>query len=176
MNKMEENVYFLNFLPKQSFLSFPDSMVNSVNNEIVRFRSHYIKAKVSFNKTQLEKVKKYKIAENILIIISLFFIIYIPILFFKFIFSLMGEVIFNKRNIKILRRLGLSLILFYVAFYAFYWCSFKINETLFDFANYKITTGFDAQIIWVLLGIIVLLFAEILSKGSILQEEQDLTI
>jgi len=118
---MEENVYFLNFLPKQSFLSFPDSMVNSVNNEIVRFRSHYIKAKVSFNKTQLEKVKKYKIAENILIIISLFFIIYIPILFFKFIFSLMGEVIFNKRNIKILRRLGLSLILFYVAFYAFYW-------------------------------------------------------
>jgi len=30
--------------------------------------------------------------------------------------------------------------------------------------------------IWLLLGCVLFLFAEILSKGSIIQEEQDLTI
>ncbi|VBB47140.1 membrane hypothetical protein [uncultured Paludibacter sp.] len=175
-DKKIEDVYYLNFLPKHGFKSFPDSMINLKNGDVVRFRSHYVKAKVSFSQTQLDKVKKYKVAENILIVISLFFIFYIPILFFKFVFSLMGEVIFDKRNIKILRKLGISLILFYAVYYAFYWCSFKISQTLFDFSNYKITISLDPQVIWVLLGIVVLLFAEILSKGSRMQEEQDLTI
>ena len=46
---------------------------------------------------------------------------------------------------------------------------------MFDFADYTIQRE-PTDLIWLLLGIVVLLFAEILSKGSKIQEEQDLTI
>jgi len=170
------SVYFLNFQPKNGYLDFPDSMINLRNNKYVKFRSHYVKAKVRFQESELNKVKSLKVARDAFGIISIVLLIYIPILIIRFLLSLSDEIVFKKKNIRILKQLGISLILYYIIYYAFYWYSFKINQTLFDFANYKITQSFETDFAWVLVGVFVLLFAEILSKGSEIQEEQDLTI
>lgn len=171
-----KEVYYLNLKPHAGYLSFPDSMTNLKDNRKVEYRSHYVKALTSFNKDSLKEVRGYEIARITFGVIVFILFLYIPVLFFKFIFSLMDEVVFQKRNIRTLRRLGVSLIALYVLYYAMDWCSLKINQALFSFEHYRISQNTDSDFIWVLLGIVVLLFAEILAKGSTLQEEQELTI
>lgn len=171
-----ETVYYLNLKPKNGHLSFPDSVKNTKHNNCVKYRSHYIKAQTAFDKDTVKTVQGLQTTSFILAFILLIFIIYIPILFFKFIFSLIDEVIFDNKNIKLLRRLGIVLITFYLLYFAFDWCSTLINKSLFGFENYKIAVTSDADFIWVVLGIVVLLFAEILSRGYTIKEEQDLTI
>lgn len=171
-----QDVYYLNLKPKSGYLSFPDSMTNLKDNHSVAYRSHYVKAQTHFDKTKLKEVKRYKIFRGIFTAVVFILLIYIPVLFFKFVFSLIKEVVFDKKNIKTLRKLGVSLILFYLVYYAMDWCSLLINRTLFEFQHYKIAQSTDSDFIWVLLGIVVLLSAEVLSRGSKLQEEQELTI
>ena len=50
-----------------------------------------------------------------------------------------------------------------------------MNIQVFEFRDYVIQFE-QADLIWVLLGVVVLLFAEVLSRGSQLKEEQELTI
>lgn len=174
--KQSEEVYYLNLKPKNGHFSFPDSVKNTKNNNFVKYRSHYIKAQTAFDNDTVKTVQGLQTTSFILASILLIFIIYIPILFFKFIFSLIDEIIFDNKNIKLLRRLGIVLITFYLLYFAFDWCSTLINKSLFEFENYKIAVTSDADFIWVVLGIVVLLFAEILSRGYTIKEEQDLTI
>lgn len=175
-NEPMKDVYYLRLKPSRGHLSFPDSIKNLSNNSYVPYRSHYVKARVAFDKASLKKIGVYRAIEIALSVISFILMIYIPILFFKFVFSLMDGVIFDHKNIKRLRRLGYVLLTFYASYFAADWCAAKINKLLFQFENYSISMSGEANFIWVLLGIVVLLCAEILSRGYKLQEEQELTI
>ncbi len=89
--------------------------------------------------------------------------------------SLIREVVFDNGNIKYLRKTGFALLLFYVSSLAFNMISYFENKLLFDFYGYKIQIT-ETDLIWLLLGIVMLLFSEILSQGSKIKEDQDLTI
>jgi hypothetical protein len=53
--------------------------------------------------------------------------------------------------------------------------TYKRNCQLFDFNGYTLKID-SVDPIWLLLGIVVLLIAEIISRGNALKEEQELTI
>lgn len=171
-----KEVYYLNLMPKSGHLSFPDSIKNLTTNSYVHFRPHYIKSETTFDTNLTKKIIGYGITQGIISFIIMILLVLIPILFFKFIASLMNEVIFHKKNIRILRHLGYAILTLYAGFFMYEWCSLKVNRILFEFENYKIVFSNDAQFIWVFIGIVILLFAEILSRGCKLKEEQDLTI
>ena len=87
----------------------------------------------------------------------------------------MHEVVFDKKNIRYLRKIAVLLIAYYIVDFITNYISYRMNVSLFDFIDYKILRE-PTDIIWLLLGVVLLLFAEILTKGSKIQEEQDLTI
>ena len=74
-----------------------------------------------------------------------------------------------------MRYIGVLLLLYYLVSFLQNWVVYSMNIQVFEFRDYVIQFE-QADLIWVLLGVVVLLFAEVLSRGSQLKEEQELTI
>ena len=74
-----------------------------------------------------------------------------------------------------MRYIGVLLMLYYLVSFLQNWVVYSMNIQVFEFRDYVIQFE-QADLIWVLLGVVVLLFAEVLSRGSQLKEEQELTI
>ena len=74
-----------------------------------------------------------------------------------------------------MRCIGVLLLLYYLVSFLQNWVVYSMNIQVFEFRDYVIQFE-QADLIWVLLGVVVLLFAEVLSRGSQLKEEQELTI
>ena len=93
-------------------------------------------------------------------------------------FKILGKIdldVFDKRNIKNMRCIGVLLLLYYLVSFLQNWVVYSMNIQVFEFRDYVIQFE-QVDLIWVLLGVVVLLFAEVLSRGSQLKEEQELTI
>lgn len=170
------SVYYLNLKPKEEFQSFPDSMTNLRNNQQIKYGTTGVKVRSDFDSSELKQVRIYEIMEYFFVILMMIIMVYAPVLFFKIIFSLMKEIVFDKENILRLKKLGLALIVLTLAEYAFDWVAFARVQGLFEIKNYKIVCFNDADVIWLLIGFIVLIFAEVLSRGIKMKEEQELTI
>jgi hypothetical protein len=168
-------VYFVSLKAKQGYYSFPDSITNLETNEKISIRYENSKVKADFYPARGKSVFVYELIETMISFLLFFIVIYIPLLFFKLMNSLYHEVVFDNKNIKLLRKMGILLVAYYVFSFAFNHLYYLTNTTMFTFKNYAIQRE-STDTIWILLGIVVLLFAEILSKGSKIQEEQDLTI
>ncbi len=171
-----KTVYFLDLKAKESISTFPDSIRNLKGTETLAIR--FDKAQImadAFSKEDESGLKMLKLLEIPLSLIMLLIIVMIPVFFIKLNISLKKEVVFDKSNIKSLRWIGVLLILYYVVVLIMSWIIYKTNLMMFEFADYKIQFK-HADLIWVLLGVVVLLFAEVLSRGSKMKDEQDLTI
>jgi hypothetical protein len=167
--------YFIDLKAKQSISSFPDSLTNIKTGKMVNIRYDKAQLRASVIPVPEKTVGTYQLIETLISLISIFIVIYIPVLFFKLMKSLTHEVVFDKKNIRYLRKIGLLLIGYYIVDLTINYISYRINVTLFDFADYTIHRE-SSEMIWLFLGFVLLLFAEILTKGSRIQEEQDLTI
>lgn len=167
---------FVKIKPKEGFLSFPDTLVNLKTNKTVSIKYDNV-ALIRADKTpEIEKtVKGYKILSGVTMFLIFVIIVLLPIYYVKIMISMKNGVVFVKENIRWVRFIGELLISYYVLNFIFDWSQFKVNTMLFEFSDYIIVKS-STDFIWLLLGIIVLLFAEVLSKGTILKEEQDLTI
>lgn len=172
---MEWKTFFLDLKPKDGFNSFPDEIVNEISGDKLKFRSDNAQIQIPSKDIKYKYSGLYFTAEIILSLLIFFIVFYIPVQFFKLMRSLIREVVFDKGNIKYLRKTGFALLLFYVSSLAFNMISYFENKLLFDFYGYKIQIT-ETDLIWLLLGIVMLLFSEILSQGSKIKEDQDLTI
>jgi hypothetical protein len=160
---------------KQGIASFPDSIINIKTGDKVNIRYDKAQLKATIVPIHGKSLFIYELIESLLALVIFFIGIYIPVLFFKLMSTLYFEVVFDKKNIRYIQKIGILLLLFYVVYFIFNYISYLVNISLFNFSNYTIQRE-PTDIVWILLGIVVLLFAEIVSKGSKIQEEQDLTI
>lgn len=167
--------YFVDLKAKQSFSAFPDSITNNKTGNYVLIRHDKAQVRAEVPKDSKKLINKYQFILIILSFLVFFIAIYIPIQFFKLMKSLMHEVVFDKKNISHVRKIGIFLFIFYISNLVFNQVTYLENITLFDFEGYNIQRE-SSEFIWLFLGIVVMLFAEILSKGSKIQEEHDLTI
>lgn len=170
-----KEVYFVDMKAKPGFASFPDSITNLKTGGNIKIRYDKAQVKATVVPIQGKSLNIYELIESLLVFIIYFIAIYIPVLFFKLMATLYHEVVFDKKNIRNMQKIGVLLLVFYVVYFIFNNISYLINISLFNFSNYTIQRE-PTDLIWLLLGIVVLLFAEILSTGSKIQEEQDLTI
>jgi len=168
-------VYFLDLKAKPGFSTFPDSISNMKGNGKIAIR--YDKAQAHFDDFSEKGVNSsfYNILQIILSLLTLVIITMIPVLFIKLNVRLKKELVFDTTNIKNMRWIGLLLLLYYLVSFLQNWVVYSMNIQVFEFKDYIIQFE-QADLIWVLLGVVVLLFAEVLSRGSKLKEEQDLTI
>ena len=171
----KKEFYFVDMKAKQGFASFPDSIINIKTGDKVNIRYDKAQLKATIVPIQGKSLFIYELIESLLALVIFFIGIYIPVLFFKLMSTLYFEVVFDKKNIRYIQKIGILLLLFYVVYFIFNYISYLVNISLFTFSNYTIQRE-PTDIVWILLGIVVLLFAEIVSKGSKIQEEQDLTI
>ncbi len=171
----KKEFYFVDMKAKQGFASFPDSITNIKTGDKVNIRYDKAQLKATIVPIQGKSLFIYELIESLLALVIFFIGIYIPVLFFKLMSTLYFEVVFDKKNIRYIQKIGILLLLFYVVYFIFNYISYLVNISLFTFSNYTIQRE-PTDIVWILLGIVVLLFAEIVSKGSKIQEEQDLTI
>lgn len=172
---LKVQTYFVDIKAKESFSTFPDSIINIKTDENINIRYDKAQVRAAIIPSSCKYMYLYQTIEMLLSFVVFYIATYIPILFFKLMRTLIDEVVFDKKNIRYLNKIGLFLIVFYVVNCIFNYVSYLKNIAMFDFADYTIQRE-PTDLIWLLLGIVVLLFAEILSKGSIIQEEQDLTI
>ena len=171
-----KTVYFIDLKAKESISTFPDSIQNLKGT--VRLPIRFDKAQIladAFSKEDKSALRTMKLLEIPLSLLMLLIIVLIPVFFIKLNISLKKEVVFDKSNIKCMRWIGILLILYYFVMLTMSWIIYKTNLMMFEFADYKIQFK-QADLIWVLLGVVVLLFAEVLSRGSKMKDEQDLTI
>ena len=172
---LQVQTYFVDLKAKQSISTFPDSITNLKSGEYINIRYDKAQVRAVIKPLSQKSIDKYQIIEIVFSLIVISIILCIPILFFKLMKSLIHEVIFDKINIRYMRVIALLLLVYYMVDLLTNYVSYQMNVALFNFADYTIQRE-PANMIWFLLGCALLLFAEILSKGSIIKEEQNLTI
>jgi hypothetical protein len=167
--------YFVDLKAKASYLSFPDSILNLRTGNKLDIRYDKVQVRATVEPNSVKYADYYLIVLCVLAMVLFFIGIYIPIQFFRLMKSLILEVVFDENNVKYMYRIGVSLLVFYVVCFMMNYITCLMNLVMFDFADYIIQRE-TTDVIWLLLGFVVLLFAEIVSKGSKIKEEQDLTI
>ncbi len=182
INKESRNFDFLGRLhvklrPIEGLDAYPDRVINEKTGKEVPAESREMLLRVR----DIPQLPWYLFAGNILYMIfsfaTLFILIYVPILSFKTIKSIAKDDIFDKNNIRRIRRIGYSLIVVFLfsLFYAI--VSKATTEYLLSLKNYKVIFPLGGEDIFILtLGIVILIFAEILKMATRIKEEQDLTV
>jgi hypothetical protein len=170
----EAESYNLMVKAKKGFNSYPDSILNLKTN--VAVQTKYSEMVVLGPKSDSTKIS-FLLKIILFIIGSAIFValIRIPIHFYKLIGQIKNDFIFELRSVNLLRWLGAELLFIYSAGYLCLYQIYLETCSLFNFINYEIVMPVMDPI-WLLLGIVSFLLAEILSKAMLLKEEQELTI
>ena len=158
---------------KKGFTSFPDSLVNLVSHQTIKAKYNEVYVIAYPSKTEISVG-----ASILMTILSLIFIIVsigIPIHFYKIISLIKRGFIFERKSIHLLRWLGLELLIIYIGGVLFLYLNHQIECSQFSFSEYEIVMK-SMDPIWIFLGIVVFLIAEILSKALTIKEEQELTV
>jgi len=172
---LKVQTYFVDLKAKESISTFPDSIKNLKTGTNINIRYYKARIRAAVISVTEKSIEIYQMLEIIISLIVMSIIICIPILSFKLMKSLIHEVVFDKTNIRYMRLIAVLLLVYYLIDLITNQVSYQMNVALFNFSEYTIQRE-PTNMIWFLLGCVLFLFAEILSKGSIIQEEQDLTI
>jgi len=172
---LKVQTYFVDMKAKESFSTFPDSIPNIKTGKNIHIRYDKAQVRVALTPNSEKCIAKYQIIQTSISFIIFFIVIYIPILFFKLMRRLTHEVVFDRKNISYLRKIAISLLVYFLVNLILNYIYYLINFALFNFNDYTIQKE-PTDMIWPLLAVVLLLFTEILSKGSKIQEEQKLTI
>lgn len=165
--------YGLSLKPMNDFSSSTDSLVNLKTNQVLK--SKYSQVIVLAPSEYQQQVGGYYFLSSLISLIVSISGILVLVHFYKLMASIKKEVIFERRNINLIRRIGFELLVVYFGTTLGNFVMYKINTTIFNFSGYEIKME-SSHGIWLILGIVVLLIAEILSKAISLKEEQELTI
>lgn len=118
------------------------------------------------------------IAKKVAVVLSLVVlgILYIMILFRRFIKNVKNGLTFNISNIKILKKISYSIVFFWLFTEIYMHIYYYYIATRVEFENIKISTDVD-NYPWILvLALVIWVLAHIFTKGLDIQEENDLTI
>ncbi len=168
-------VYFLKVKPLKGYRHYPDQVQNlkSDTNYPARFSNIEIALPETKKLTDRVNFLNALNAAVVLFMIMLYFIT--SFTFILLIRSLYKGWVFHSKNIKRTRKLGYLLIMIYLSGIISNYISYKIHDEIFSFQDYKLVFQFTQNYL-LMMGLSILLMAEILARGLKLKEEQDLII
>lgn len=168
-------ILHVNLVPKSGAFSFPEKVSGISGSQDVRIEIRSAKLMV-LNPAELPRtilIGYYAVFCLALVLLGC--TIWLPFLFFKVIRAASRGNLIDLKVIKRIRKIGIILILFYIADVFAYTIDTLKAKYLVDLENYNFfidLSGFGTLI----LGIVTLLLAEILHVSLKMKEEQDLTI
>jgi hypothetical protein len=169
-------ICFLNIIPKAGLYSFPTKFANLKGEDIIKASVGSMTAKVQYSKKLPIWLKIFFHFAMILAFPILFLLLYIPVQAYKTIRSIVKDDIFNLKTITRIRRIGYALLIIFGCSLWAMFIEYLIGKHLISLEDYDIVFSMKNEYIFLLFGLITLLFAEILKISHVMKEEQDLTI
>lgn len=163
--------YHLLLRTKNDVFSYPDSIINQKDHVFLKTKNEEV---IVLNPKSNYSLWYGFFMGVIVCVVSITYLV-IPFHFYTFIGWIKKNVIFERENIRLIRCLGIELLIIYFGNVMFNFLNYKKHLSLFSFSEYEIQMD-SMDAIWLLFGIVVLLVAEILSRAIALKEEQELTI
>ena len=117
-----------------------------------------------------------RIVSLLILILNYVAIVWAVVLFIRLIVSINKSDIFNWKNVRRLRRLGILLIIGFVCTFLLAFLSFHNVEKVFSVTGYSLSMADMVHITSLVLGISALIVAEVFAIGLKMKEEQELTI
>lgn len=173
--KIPGEVYYLNIKPREGFQHFPGQIPNLRTDAVYSARYSQMQVAVPSGEEIPSMVKYLNWLKTALMFISFILYIIIPFVFIKLISSLYTGNVFDLKNLRDTRILGIILILLYCSIQGVNYSSYRIHLAIFSLEDYRHVFNFTQNYL-LMMGVALLLTAEILSRGLMLKEEQDLTV
>jgi len=162
--------------PDKGYRSFPTTMINQLDGKPMKTEIEKMIVEISDVKEQLPKGT---VVNDIFLTIFSFFTLFvsvlIPIQTFRIIRSISKNKIFDPKNIKKLRSIGYALIAVFVAGIVVAFLHYRVATSVVNIEGYSVQMKWE-NITLVILGLVVLMFAEVLKVSVQMKEEQDLTV
>ncbi|MBN1990543.1 MAG: DUF2975 domain-containing protein [Bacteroidales bacterium] len=168
-------LHYVSLKAKNGASHFP-STVNSNMNTYLHPAKH-VNIKILRHKEVNSEINltPYNTLEFICIIAMGILAVVLPIQFFLMIGDVKRNYIFSRSSAKTVRFMGAELVLLYAATYGVNYATYQTNCLLFDFSDYLVAKP-HTDVLFLVLGIAVLIIAEVLQRGSEMKMENDLTV
>ncbi len=151
-------------------------IINKVTNEPVDMQIGKAKAVFNIYESSFPTWIWIAVVIQVVALLSVMFtVVYIPVLTFKIIKSVIRDLIFDAKNIKRIRRIGYATLYIFLGLNYYFWIDQLIAERYVSLSEYNIVSP-DRKSIFLLFGIVILIFAEVLNISQKMKEEQDLTV
>ena len=168
--------FFLSLKPEKGLRTFPTTMLNFSDGKPMKTEIGKMVVEASDIR---DRLPKGVFAADICMVLFSFFVLFVLVLIpfhtFRVIRSITKDKIFDPSNIRKMRVIGYALLSLYIADFIVNFLHFKIATYVVDVEGYGLQMDWG-NIILVLLGFVVLMFAELLKVSVQLKEEQDLTV
>lgn len=160
------NLKVVNLIPSsmESFDFFRDSVYNEKSRSYVPAAYSSLMVSVDSHDSVL------------LIYLHLGFSLWAVVLFIRLIISINKSDIFNWRNVRRLRRLGMALVVSFCCTFASSYLDFIGIDTVFSLHGYELSLSELVSTTTLVLGLCSLIVGEVFAIGLKMKEEQDLTI
>jgi len=168
--------FFLTMKPENGLRSFPSMMLNQLDRKPMKAEIETVVVEMSDVKNKLPKGTL--VADVCSIFLSLFALLVmalIPIQTFRIVRSITKNKIFDSANIRKLRSIGYALLVFYAATIVVSFLHYLIASHVIHVDGYVLKMDWGNTTL-VVLGLVVLMFAEVLKVSVQLKEEQALTV
>ncbi len=173
--KTPGEVYFLKIKPRGGFQHFPEEIHNELTDEVYPARYESILIALPNGIEIPSMAKHFTLLQSLLVFCIFILYITIPIVFIKLIRFLYKGKVFDIQNIRYTRNLGIILILLYCCVQGTNYSEYRLHQAIFSVENYKHVFSVTDNYL-LMMGAALLLTAEMLSRGLMLKEDQDLTI
>ena len=168
--------FYLTLKPETGFHSFPTTMLNQMDSKPMKAEIEKMVVKMSDVRGQLpEGAFAADICSYFLGFFALFVMIMIPVQTFRVLRSVTMNKIFDPANIRKLRFIGYALLAYYATELIFNLIHYRVSASVVRVDGYSLQVD-PGNITLVLLGLVVLMFAEVLKVSVQMKEEQDLTV
>ncbi|MDR3339964.1 MAG: DUF2975 domain-containing protein [Candidatus Symbiothrix sp.] len=175
-NESSPELYFFYVKPISGRYTFPTPLTNLKTGGLINAEASTFTILSNIPVKLPNWIAIAKIICKLSAFVMTFFLVYIPILVYKLTHSIIRNVLFDETNVKRIRRIGYSiLILFGLSVFSLLILTAEAKN-VFSLENYKIVHSLDENYYLLLIGLITLLFAEILKISHKMKVEQDLTI
>jgi len=168
--------FYLSMKPENGFRSFPTIFRNQLDNKLMKAEIEKMAVLLSDVRDKLPKgAFAAEIFSYLLALFALFVMVMIPVQTFRVVRSVTMNKIFDPANIHKLRIIGYALLAYYAINLIFSIIHYMIAVSVIHVDGYSLQVDIG-NIILVLLGFVVLMFAEVLKVSVQLKEEQALTV
>ena len=168
--------FYLSLKPENGPRTFPTTMINQSDRKPMKAEIEKIVVEVTDVKDRLPRgTIAADVCMFLLAVFTLFVITLIPIQLFRVLRSISRGKIFDPTNIRKLRFIGYALLAFYIVNFFFNFFHYRIALHVVHIEGYSLKMNWGNTTL-VILGFVVLMFAEVLKVSVQLKEEQALTI